>query len=291
MKKMNRQKVLILGARGLVGHVLFNNIARNTHFDCFGTVRGKNPNDTNFLHSSGAILPVDDLQNRGELEDILVSTKPHIIINCLSLAKTDSISRNALRALFVNVPHALSEIAATLSARVINISSDAVFSGTKGDQYNELNSTDATEPYGLAKKDGEVCAPHILNLRASFVGYDPFKRRGLLEWFLAQEVCSLYSNYIFSGLPVPKFAEIIQDFVLNNSELCGTYHIGSTPISKLECLGLIAKTVNHRVKINRDESVVINRSLDTKKFASATGYEAQSWMEIQDYLCSTVKQY
>ena len=92
-------------------------------------------------------------------------------------------------------------------------------------------------------------------------------------------------------MPVPKFAEIIQNFVLNNGSLNGTYHIGTKPISKLECLRLIAEEVNHEVEILRDDSVVINRSLETTKFAAATGYQAQSWMELRGYLCSRVRKY
>ena len=283
--------MIVLGARGLVGHVLFNQLAVNPNFDCYGTVRGKNIGDSNFLHPLGTTVLVHDLRNRKELNNILEAIGPNLIINCLSLPKTQNESVDALQALFVNVPRAVSKIAETLSSRVINISSDAVFAGKMGYSYHEKHSTDATDPYGVAKKNGEVCAPHVLNLRASFIGYDPFKKSGLLEWFLAKNICSLYPNYIFSGMPVPKFAEIIQNFVLNNGSLNGTYHIGTKPISKLECLRLIAEEVNHEVEILRDDSVVINRSLETTKFAAATGYQAQSWMELRGYLCSRVRKY
>ena len=284
-KKRGKQKIVILGARGLLGHVLFNKLASSPNFDCFGTVRGENAHDSKVLNNSGTVLPVCDLQDHKELADILMSIDPDIIINCLSLPNINSASIVAIRRLFVDIPHAVSEIAEKLSARVINVSSDAVFAGTKGFYFNEMSKTDAIEPYGVAKKDGEVCAPHVLNLRGSFVGYDPFNKRGLLEWFLTQEVCVSYPNYVFSGLATPKFAEIVRDFVLENKVLSGTYHIGSSPISKHDCLQHIARAVRHKVKIIRDKTVVVDRSLDTRKFASATGYHAQSWTEIRDCLC------
>ena len=290
-KKQDKQKIIILGARGLLGHVLFNNLAMSPRFDCFGTVRGENIMDSKILNNCGTVLSVCDLRDLTELSNLLISINPDIVINCLSLPHIQNASTAEIRRLFVDMPHAVSQIAETMSARVINISSDAVFSGKNGCFFSEATTTDATDPYGVAKKDGEVAAPHVLNLRGSFLGYDPFNKRGLLEWFLTQKVCNLYPNYMFSALAAPKFAEIIRDFVLGNDVLHGTFHIGSKPISKYECLQQIAKVVGHKAEIIRDETVEINRSLDTTKFALATGYQAQSWIEIRDYLCSRARQY
>lgn len=291
MNKKNQRKILILGARGLVGHELYNSLAGQPHLNCFGTVRGKNIGDKKFLHKSGTIVSVKDLRDCNELENLLAFVQPRTVINCLSTSDFRYASSETLSSLFVNVPKSLSRIAERISARVINISSDAVFSGKGDTSYDETCKPDATEPYGIAKIDGEVNAPHVLNLRTSFIGYDPFHKRGVLEWFLSQTSCHLYPHYIFSGLPAPKFAEILHDYVLGNEQLNGTFHVGSQPISKLDCLKQISNVVDHRVKIFKDESVVINRSLSTKKFASATGYQSQSWMEIRDHLCLKEKRY
>ena len=98
MLKVIRRKVIVLGARGLVGHVLFNQLAVNPNFDCYGTVKGKNIDDSNFLHPLGTTVSVHDLRNRRELNNTLEAIGPDLIINCLSLPKTQNESVDALQA-------------------------------------------------------------------------------------------------------------------------------------------------------------------------------------------------
>jgi dTDP-4-dehydrorhamnose reductase len=82
-------------------------------------------------------------------------------------------------------PHELATIAAPLGARIIQISTDAVYSETAG-RCLETTSTGPTTVYGRTKLRGEVNHPAVLNIRTSMYGMDPAHGRGLFEWFRRQ---------------------------------------------------------------------------------------------------------
>ena len=56
--------------------------------------------------------------------------------------------------------------------------------------------------------------------------------------------------------------------------------MAASAINKYDLLSLIADVYKKRIEIVADESVIINRSLDSKKFNEATGYRAQDWPEL-----------
>ena len=75
-------------------------------------------------------------------------------------------------------------------------------------------------------------------------------------------------------------AQILVDFVITNPHLEGIYHIGSAPISKFDLLKLIGNVYSSENVLEADDSVKINRSLNTKKFENDTGYKAPSWQNL-----------
>jgi dTDP-4-dehydrorhamnose reductase len=102
-----------------------------------------------------------------------------------------------------------------------------------------------------------------------------------LDWFLSQEErCKGYTRAIFSGLPTVVFAQVIRDVVIPHPELTGLYHVAAKPINKFELLKLIADVYGKKINIERDDNLVIDRSLDAKRFQSATGYVAPEWPEL-----------
>jgi len=101
---------------------------------------------------------------------------------------------------------------------------------------------------------------------------------GLLEWFLSQKsTCKGFNRAIFSGLPTVTLAKIIRDYVLQDNNLTGLYHLAAEPIDKLSLLQLIANMYKKNIKIVTDDTFIIDRSLSAEKFSQATGYIAPSW--------------
>jgi dTDP-4-dehydrorhamnose reductase len=55
------------------------------------------------------------------------------------------------------------------------------------------------------------------------------------------------------------------------------YHVGASPIDKNTLLNMIANQYGKHIEIIPDDTVQIDRSLNTDFFKSATGYAAPSW--------------
>jgi len=204
--------------------------------------------------------------------------RPDVVVNCAGLTKHLPSGNDPVPALTMNalLPHRLAELCGISSARLVHISTDCVFSGNKG-SYSEDDEPDAIDVYGKTKHLGEVAGPGMVTLRTSTIGHEMGTRFGLLEWFLAQERCKGYRKAIFSGLPTVEFARVVRDFVIPNVSLEGLYHVGAEAIDKDTLLRLIAKVYRKQVEIKTDDQVVIDRSLDSKRFSVTTGYRAPSW--------------
>lgn len=285
MSRNGRHKVLVLGSRGLVGRQVFNELAKDSaNYKVYGTLRDYNDLDSQILNEGGEKILVQDLTRPTELHLLLNRLEPHSIVNCLSIASHQTASERNLKRTFSLLPQTLAKMAKQKQARVVNISSDAVFSGKAALPYSEKNIPDATDYYGKAKIQGEVDANNVVNLRASLIGFDPYKKSGLLENFLANEGFTPHANSIFSALPAKKFAIIMKQMVLPRNDIYGTFHVGSEPISKSDCLRLIAKHLGHSVNLLNDYSVVMNRALDTRLFEMTTGYRAQTWQQLVSFV-------
>ena len=165
-------------------------------------------------------------------------------------------------------------------ARLVHISTDCVFAGTRGD-YRESDQADALDVYGRSKHMGEVDAPTTITLRTSIIGHELRTKHGLIEWFLSQHApVRGYRQAIFSGMPTVELGRIIRDIVVPRPDLSGVYHVAAAPIDKNALLRLVADVYHHRIDIIPDDTLVVNRSLNGDRFRDATGYAAAPWPEL-----------
>lgn len=272
-------KILVMGANGLIGSTIFKVLSGSSQFEVFGTVRS----DVNLSifenDSKNKIFAGVDVKSDSYLIDILLKVKPSIIINCIGLTKhrkegSDIISAVSINSLF---PHKLFQFCQMIDARFIHISSDCVFSGSRGD-YLETDLPDSLDLYGKSKALGEVVSGKALTLRTSTIGHEINTKHGLLEWFLDQTgSCKGFKKAIFSGIPTISLAHIIKDYVIPNEALIGLYHVSAPPINKFDLLNLVAKVYNKKINIQADEDFQVDRSLNSTKFNLATGYVSPDW--------------
>jgi dTDP-4-dehydrorhamnose reductase len=275
--------VLVLGAAGMLGHVVLRVLAADPNVRVRGTVRSS---------GSQRLLPPElrehvvagvDVENADSLMRVVAETEPAAVINCIGLVKQRSEADDPLAALPINAifPHRLVRLCAVGGARLIHISTDCVFSGKKG-MYLETDSSDAEDLYGRSKFLGEVDAPHAVTIRTSMIGHELGGGiHGLLEWFLAQKHgVKGYRRAIFSGLPTVELAHVIRDHVLRRPDLTGVYHVAAEPIAKFDLLTLFAREYGRTIAITPDDGVRIDRSLDGARFRAATGYAAPGWPEL-----------
>jgi dTDP-4-dehydrorhamnose reductase len=274
-------RILILGASGMLGHTMLRVFSSDPLFIPTGVVRSQL--SRKYFHPSlqGHIVDGGDALDFDSLAKIILATKPQVIINCIGLIKQFSSVDDPLVALPINsiLPHRLARLSSLCNARFIHISTDCVFSGLANGGYVESDVSDAIDLYGKSKYIGEVKDQYdAITLRTSIIGHELNSKNGLLEWFLSQpSSVKGYSKAIFSGLPTFELANIIKNIVIPDPKLSGLYHISSEAIDKFSLLQLIRDDYSKDNEIVTDETVVINRSLDSSKFFKATGYISPKW--------------
>jgi len=275
-------KILVLGVSGMLGNVMFRVLSENAEIEVFGTARSSSVQRYFAPEMSKKIIAGVDVENQDALAHVFAKVKPQVVINCIGLIKQLAVADDPLQALPINamLPHRLARLCELGGARLIHVSTDCVFSGTKGD-YRESDPADATDLYGRSKHLGEVIYPHAITLRTSIIGHELSSSHALLGWFLAQEgQVKGYTKAIFSGLPTVELARVVREVVLPRPELSGLYHVASAPIAKYDLLKLIADVYGKKIEIIPDDALVIDRSLNAERFKDATGYVAPPWPEL-----------
>lgn len=275
-------KILVLGATGMLGHAVVRVLSENPEFDVSGTVRAESGKRFFPPHLAERLVTGVDVENQDSLTQALISSRPDVVINCIGLVKQLAQADDPLQALPINalLPHRLAKLCNLANARLVQISTDCVFSGTTGN-YVESDFPNAYDLYGRSKLLGEVGYENSITLRTSIIGHELHSPHSLIDWFLAQQgTCRGYTSAIFSGLPTVVLAQIIRDVVIPRPELFGLYHVSADPISKYDLLQLVAKVYEKEIQIVPDDSLKIDRSLDSSRFRAATGYIPPDWEKL-----------
>lgn len=276
-------KVMVLGASGMLGHEVARTLAEDFGHEVYGTVRnGAAVSRSSPSVATRLLVGVDVLDGDG-LVSAMARVRPEVVINCIGLVKQLSEANDPLSALPINamLPHRLVKLCALSNARLVHISTDCVYSGSKG-SYVESDVSDAKDLYGKSKFIGEVSAVNAVTLRTSIVGHDLFgATEGLVEWFLSQnQAVRGFTKAIFSGLTTRELALVIGRHVLTDPELHGLYHVSVDPISKFDLLSIINEIYGKLIDIEPDDGLVIDRSLDSSRFRDSTGYMPPSWRTL-----------
>lgn len=291
MSNASASRVLILGVGGMLGSAVFRLFSEDNRYLSFGTLRSTDKLRHFSEKGRANIISNIDVSNDVDLVTVFARAKPDFVINCVGVIKQLDASRDHLTALSLNAlfPHRLSQYCKLTKSRLIHISTDCVFSGTRGN-YVESDFADADDLYGRSKYLGEVDYPLAVTLRTSIIGHELDSARSLVDWFLSQNgTVKGYRNAIFSGLPTVEIARVIKDYVIPNEHLRGVYHLSAAPISKHDLLSMVAEIYGAGTKIVPDDAVVIDRSLNSNRFTEATGFKASPWRDLitamhQNYL-------
>ncbi len=272
----------MLGASGMLGSAVFRFFCGDAGFETFGTLRSAR--SARFFDGAirARLTAGIDVENTDALVRLFSEVRPNVVVNCIGLVKQLSEADDPLSALPINslLPHRLARISALAGARLVHMSTDCVFAGTKGG-YTESDLPDATDLYGRSKLLGEVDYPNAITLRTSIIGHELEGARSLIGWFLEQESkVRGFKRAVFSGLPTVEIARLLRDYVIPNPELHGLYHVSSEPISKYDLLALVAHAYGKVVDIEADEDFVIDRSLNSERFRNATGFRPEKWLDL-----------
>jgi dTDP-4-dehydrorhamnose reductase len=279
--RSTKPSVLVLGATGMLGHVVANHLG-SAGFEVHASIR--NPSLAGRLSSVRELHHFDAA--RDSVAKLIGATSPKAVVNCIGLVKQLEAASKPLPAIRLNAlfPHQVAASCESIGARLVHISTDCVFSGSLpiGKQYTEAHTPDAHDLYGLTKYLGEVRTPGSVTLRTSIIGWELERSSGLLEWFAAQTGGRVdgFRKAIFSGLTTRALAEIVGKLIIEYPQLSGLYHVSSEPITKYELLLTLRDTLLLDVDIDPVDEPTINRALSSERQREVTGIVAPSWIEM-----------
>lgn len=255
-------RVLLLGASGLLGGHLLRRLPQTLE-----TVAAAGRSGAAGTDASVRWLPMGcDAADLDAIGPLLDAAGADVVVNATGAApRSDAAVLAQVNARF---PQALAEAAAARGSRVVQISTDGVFSGTRG-HYREDDRPDPADDYGRSKLDGELAAPH-LTVRTSFYGRSP-RGTGLVEWLVSRrgQAVDGFADYRFTGLAAAILAEMVA--VAIDRALCGVYHVGGDPVTKFDLLCAASRRLDLDVTVRPLSPGAIDRTLDTTRFFAAIG--------------------
>src|SRR5687767_2025178 len=142
-------KVLILGARGMLGHQLCRVLA--DRMEVWGTVRNT---ISDFSDEFGFLPPNQyignvEVQDLPKIREILETLMPDAVVNGVGIIKQRDEAKQAIPSIQINAlfPHQLANLCLERNIRLIHLSTDCVFSGLRGN-YSEIDIPDPIDLYG-----------------------------------------------------------------------------------------------------------------------------------------------
>lgn len=275
--------MIIFGASGMLGFAL-HRVMHDSGHNAYGVLRSVNAPDSKWCYGLKYITQVD-VFDIDSIESIIARNNIEVIINAAALKKGCS-EKKIIELLLVNsvFPRRLGLLANKLGVRLIHFSTDSVY-GRGGAPYLDSETPKPEDLYSISKFTGEPESQHGLTLRLSIVGRTMNGSDNLVDWLLAQRgKVRGFTEAVFSGLPVNEVANIINEKILPKlNRLYGVYNLSGYSISKFELLELICKewSLNH-IKILRDSSIVLDRSLDSGRLCKLIEYTPKPWVQLMN---------
>lgn len=238
-------KILLTGATGLLGGYL-----------------------EPVLRASGAtVVPVShtsppapggmrcDLTDEQATADLLAAVSPDVIVHAAALTDVDRCE--AKPALADRINRRSTELLCRADARVVFVSTDSVFDGTRGN-YAEGDVPAPVNEYARSKLRAEahVLAAGGLCVRTNFFGRSQ-RGHGLAEWLLrelgAGNQVTGFEDVIFTPLYCADVAAALGELAAGDAE--GVLHLGGERIDKYDFGVLVASS------FGLDESLVQRGSI------------------------------
>jgi dTDP-4-dehydrorhamnose reductase len=189
------ERLLVTGAAGLLGRVLVRDAGAG--WDVVATVH-RSPVE------GAASSVAADLRDLDLVRRLIDDVRPAVVINTAALARPDACESDPQLAELLNaaMPQALAERCAAVGARLVHISTDAVY-GAATPPFREDARPQPGNVYARTKLAGEeavlAAAPSSLVVRTNFFGWSESGTRSLAEFFLTE---------LRAGHDVPGFTDV-----------------------------------------------------------------------------------
>ncbi len=249
-----RKKVVILGANGMAGHVIYDYLRKQDKYEVMPYVRQAK------LNNHYQILDVTSIS---ELTKMVLTVQPDVIINAVGVLIKGSKS-DVSNAILINsfLPHKLSSLSEKINAKLIHLSTDCVFKGNEKGGYTEDSFKDADDIYGRSKALGEVMYGNDITIRTSIIGPELKENgEGLLHWYLkSQGVISGFTKAFWSGITTLELAKVIDVVITTNVQ--GLCHVtNNQKITKFDMLQAFKEIWGKNGEIKENTSIAKDKSI------------------------------
>lgn len=222
------------GSTGLVGATLV--LAASSRHEMLAGYRGT---AIHFPHAEPIQL---DVAVPDSIGSAVARMRPTVIVHCAAETRVDWCEDHSQEALRVNAEGTahLSRAAASVGARLLYISTDSVFDGSRGN-YSEEEAVRPINVYARSKWLGEEAVrrelPDHLVVRTNLYGWNVSRRENLAEWILARLRCGErvlgFQDVVFSPLLVDDLVATLLEML--DRGLRGVYHVAARQaVSKFE---------------------------------------------------------
>jgi dTDP-4-dehydrorhamnose reductase len=229
------KKILITGVSGLLGSKMAYLFSRETSWETLGTYNRNRIDIPASMHKT-------DLANEKEVNKLVSSINPDVIIHTAALTGVDYCETHKEEAWRVNVDGTrnIAEIAEKINAKLIYISTDYVFDGEKG-MYKENDQTHPVDYYGETKLEGEkvvkeTCDGYLIVRPSVLYGWNPVKLN-FVTWMIKELKEGNKINIVKDQFNTPTLADDLAELILEmiKKEALGIFHTsGSERISRFD---------------------------------------------------------
>jgi dTDP-4-dehydrorhamnose reductase len=259
-------RIGILGSTGMLGSALTKELTTS------------NNEVVEFNRKSRSVVPGNkvisfDVSREINSNHLKREPKFDYIINAIGLIKQrmqdESVSDREM-AFLINsdLPAFLNDFSVSTSTPIIQIGTDCVFRGDKGN-YDETSEFDCNDLYGLSKVNGESRSQSLMTIRSSIIGHEISSKVSLLDWFLSQNKGANvrgYTNHFWNGVTTMDFARVVDGVIKNENFSSGVVHlVPRNHLSKFELLKEIARSFD-RTDIHVEPAnteISVDRTLST----------------------------
>lgn len=281
-------RILVIGSQGMLGRDLVSRLPNfsDSKFPCIEVVAA------NHEHI--------DITHGPNTSTFVAQIRPDVIVNCVAFTDVDACETRISDAFAVNANGAKNVALAgkETGAKVIHISTDYVFDGTKNESYIETDKPNPLSIYGKSKLEGELAIQEISDnyaiIRTAWL-YGLYKKNFVTTMLnLGRKNRSVSVVTDQCGCPTYTADLSYAIWKIISLNLRGLYHVTNDgTCSRYEWAKKIFALTGDQVSVlpvktadyKRAATVPQNSSLNCTKYANASGHKMRLWQEaLEEYI-------
>ena len=251
-----------------------------------------------FIFCDSKIL---DITNQIDCKEVFYKTKPNYCVNTAAYTAVDKAESEPDKAKLINVEGAknIAEACKEFDTKLIHISTDFVFDGSKNTPYKEIDLPNPKGVYGQTKLDGEKVIQKVFSnyfiIRTSWV-YSQFGNnfmKTMLRLASEREAISVVNDQIGTPTNAVDLAEAIVQIILTDNKqpttkIYGIYHFSNEGqcswydfakeifrVNKISINLQPIRTTSYPTPAERPKYSVLDKS----KIKRVFGIEVKDWKE------------